>query len=124
MESMEPDPDWDADANAAVVETFAALDEETTVRVWGADWCPDTRETLPALAAALEAAGVDDERVEVVSVDREKNGPGTEEYDVEYIPTVVVERDGERLARFVESADVSVPVYMAERLDADGRGDD
>jgi hypothetical protein len=50
--------------------------------------------------------------------DGSKTGPGVEEYGIEYIPTVVVERadTGEEVARFVESEDRPIAVYLAEQL--------
>lgn len=116
MESMEPDPDWDAAAHEDVVEAFAALGDDVTITVWGADWCPDTRQALPAFAAALEAADLDWDHVEQVSVDKDKNGRGTEEYGIELIPSIVIERDGEEIARFVEEEDVPAAVYLASQF--------
>lgn len=116
MESMEPTPDWDADAHRDVVDAFADLDGDVVIKVWGADWCPDTRDELPDFAAALAAAEFDDERIEQYEVDRDKNGPGTEAYDIEYIPSVVVERDGEEIARFVEEESVPAAVHLADQF--------
>ncbi|MFW6002954.1 MAG: thioredoxin family protein [Halanaeroarchaeum sp.] len=116
MESMEPDPDWDVDAHRDVVEAFADLDEDVVITVWGADWCPDTRDQLPEFAAALEAAGIESGRVTQVAVDREKDGEGTDEYGIEYIPSIVVERDGEELARFVEEESVPAAVHLASQF--------
>lgn len=117
LETMEPDPVWDADAHEDTVDTLAALaeDGDLTIRVWGADWCGDCRSELPQFAAALDAAGLLD-AVEAYPVDREKDGELTGEYGVEYIPTIVIERDGEEIARFVESEPVPAAVYLADQV--------
>jgi thiol-disulfide isomerase/thioredoxin len=122
MESTEPTPTWDAAAHSETVDAFEAAVGEVTYRVWGADWCGDCRSTLPDFFAALEAAGVPDDKVEVYEVDEEKQGEGVEAYDVTHIPTIVAERDetGEEVARFEESEDQPAAQYVAERLlDAD-----
>lgn len=114
---MEPSPEWDADDHADAVEALGR--DGLAFRVWGADWCGDCREQLPAFAAALDAAGVPAERIEQYPVEREdgeKTGPNVEAYGIEYIPTVVVERDGEERARFVEDADESIAEYLTDRL--------
>jgi thioredoxin-like negative regulator of GroEL len=111
---MEPNPAWDAVAHE---ETVEALSEEGLVfKIWGADWCGDCRKQLPDFAAALDAAGVPGERIEQFPVDRDKEGPGVEAYGVEFIPTVVVERDGAEVARFVEAEPVSIAVFLADQL--------
>ncbi len=118
LETMRPNPAWDADSYPEVVEALSR--DGLTFNVWGGDWCKDCRARLPDFGAALAAAGVAEERVEHYPVEKEadgsKVGPRVEEYGIELIPTVVVERDGEEVARFVEKEDVPIAVYLAERL--------
>ena len=119
LETMEPNSSWDPVAYQDAVDTLG--EEEYVFKVWGGDWCKDCRSQLPDFAAALEAAGVPDTNVEHYPVEKEddgsKTGPGVEEYDVELIPTVVVELDGEEVARFVEEEDLPIAVYLAEQLE-------
>lgn len=116
LETMAPTPTWDAAAHEETVETFESLRDRITVHVWGGDWCPDCRSQLPDFAAALSAAEVPDDAVHQHALDRDKEGDLVDEYDVEYIPTVVVEVDGEAVARFVESADRPIAETLADRL--------
>lgn len=115
---MTPDPVWDADANAETVATLADHDDLRYL-VWAGDWCSDCRQLLPEFAAALAAAGVPEERIEQFPVEKEngrKVGPGVEEYGIELIPTVVVEREGEELFRYVEDEGLPVATYVARVL--------
>jgi thiol-disulfide isomerase/thioredoxin len=112
LETMTPNPEWEGDD--ATLSPLA--DDRLTFRVWGGDWCGDCQRQLPDFAAALDAAGVPDERIEQYPVDDDKQGELTDEYGVEYIPTVVVERDGEEVARFVEEEDQPIAQYLAARL--------
>lgn len=141
LETMRPNPVWDATAYEDAVDTFARLRDGLAVKVWCGDWCPDCRSQLPDFAAALAAADVPADRIHQYPVrtadDGSKVGPGVEEYDVEYIPTVVVElatpgdtddasgarvephaATGEEVARFVEDADVPIVVDLARQLEA------
>lgn len=138
LETMEPNPVWTADAYADTVDTIAEHGG-LVYKIWGGDWCKDCRSQLPAFGAALEAAGVSEDRIEHHPTEKEddgsKTGPGVEEYGIEYIPTVVVERSSrsdtagatgdeseadtatdDELARFVEEAEVPVAVALAEEL--------
>lgn len=117
---MQPNPVWTEEAYSDAVDVFRRLSGEVTYRVWGGDWCRDCRALLPDFAAALEAAGVPESRIEQYPTEKRddgtKVGPEVEEYGIEAIPTVVAERDGEELARFVESETAPIPVYMARQL--------
>ncbi|WP_135363232.1 thioredoxin family protein [Halosimplex halophilum] len=121
LETMDPNPVWTEEAYAETVDVLAALGDELTYKVWGGDWCIDCRSQLPDFGAALDAAGVPDHRIEEYAVEKEEDGtkvgPKVEEYDIEYIPTVVVERNGEEVARFVEEEPVPIAVYLARELD-------
>ncbi|MDQ2048982.1 thioredoxin domain-containing protein [Natronolimnohabitans sp. A-GB9] len=118
LETMRPNPTWDAASYEDAVDTLEAHNDDLVYKIWGGDWCKDCRKLLPDLGAALEAADVSDERIEEFALDQDKEGPGVEEYDIEYIPTVVVENDdGEEVVRFVESEDLPPAVWLAERLE-------
>jgi thioredoxin 1 len=115
LKTLEPNPAWAAGAHEETVDVFEAYDD-LVYKVWAGDWCPDCRSQLPDFAAALDAAEVPKERIEHYELDSDKEGPGVEEYGIEYIPTVVVERDGTEVCRFVESESVPIAVYLAEQL--------
>jgi thiol-disulfide isomerase/thioredoxin len=122
LETMRPNPAWTDAGYEDSVATFAALADEIEVHVWGGDWCKDCRAQLPDFGAALAAAGVPDERVHHYPVEKHddgsKSGEKVDEYGIERIPTVVVQRDGAELARFVEEASVPIVVHLADQLDA------
>ena len=117
LETMEPNPVWSGEAHEDTVETLRRFDD-VIYKVWGGDWCGDCRSQLPDFAAALAAADVPEDRIEHYPVDQDKQGEGVAMYDIEYIPTVVVERDGEELARFVEEAEEPIAITLAKRLES------
>jgi thiol-disulfide isomerase/thioredoxin len=117
LETLEPNPVWMADAYADTVATLEAYNTAVIYKVWGGDWCKDCRAQLPDFGAALEAASVPESHIEHYPVDEDKEGPGVEEYDIEYIPTVVVERNGEEIVRFVEEEPEPIAVWIADRLE-------
>jgi thiol-disulfide isomerase/thioredoxin len=120
LETMRPNPVWTAEAYEDALDVWREVADEVTVKVWGGDWCKDCRSQLPDFGAGLDAAGVTDvEHYPVVKEDDgSKTGPAVEAYGIELIPTVVVEIDGEEVARFVEEADRPILVYLADELEA------
>ncbi|WP_135663066.1 thioredoxin family protein [Halorhabdus rudnickae] len=117
LETMEPNPVWSADAHEETVEILRGFDD-VTYKVWGGDWCGDCRSLLPDFGAALDAADVSENHIEHYPLDQDKQGEGVAEYGIEYIPTVVVERDGEEIARFVEDEGEPIAVYLARQLES------
>lgn len=119
LETIRPNPTWDAASYEDVVDTLAAAD--LTYHVWGGDWCSDCRQQLPDFAAALTAAEVPDDRIHVHPVTRGddgKVGELVEEYGVELIPTVVVEdASGEEVARYVEREVLPIGPYIADAVE-------
>jgi len=118
LETLEPNPVWAGEAHEETVETLSAHDD-LVYHVWGGDWCKDCRAQLPDFGAALSAADIPGERVVHYEVDQDKQGPGVEEYGIEFIPTVVVERDGEEIARFIEEEPVPIAVFLARQIRAE-----
>ncbi|WP_049983609.1 hypothetical protein [Halorubrum sp. BV1] len=102
----------------AVIDALAA--DDYRFKVWGGDWCGDCQQQLPAFAAALDAASVSDDRIDEFPVTKGpdgKEGPQVEAYEIDRIPTVVVETpNGEEVARFVEEAEGSIAEELARQL--------
>ncbi|TYL36626.1 thioredoxin family protein [Natronococcus pandeyae] len=119
LETMRPNPTWDAASYEDTVDTLATHDD-LTYKVWGGDWCKDCRALLPDFGAALEAADVPAERIDEIALDQDKQGPGVDEYEIEYIPTIVVEDEsGDEITRFVEEEDVPPAVWLAQELESE-----
>jgi len=120
LATLTPADDWDPDAHADAVAALAALGPDDRLLLWCDDGCKDCRALLPGFAAALDAAGVPDDRVVQYEVERlpegRKRGPQVEAYGVERIPTVVVERDGVEVARYVEGDGGAIAEALAEAL--------
>lgn len=116
LEAMTPNPVWVADAYVETVSILRAYNNAVVYKIWGGDWCKHTRGQLPDFAAALEAADVPAGRIKEHVVDESKQGAGVDSYEIERIPTVVIEHNGEPLGRYVEEDDQPIAVWAADRL--------
>jgi thioredoxin 1 len=117
LRTMQPDPTWDPTAHAETVTAFEAIAERVTVHIWGGDWCGDCRRELPKVAAALRAAEIPTDAINQHEVDQDTQGDLVGVYNVTKIPTIVLEIDGETVARFEEHADRPAPEFLAAALD-------
>lgn len=97
-EEAAPDPE--------VSRQLAEVDPGAQVTVYLGTWCGDSRREVPRMWAAFDIAGELPFEVRHVAVDRAKEAPGDllHGVDLEYVPTIVVTRDGEEVGRIVESA--------------------
>lgn len=124
LETFAPAPDWSPAAHRTAVDALASLGGADRVLVWCDDGCSDCRALLPDFAAALEAAGIEG-RVTAYAVERlpegEKRGPKVDEYGIERIPTVVIERYGTQIARFEEGDGGPIAESLARQLQSAGR---
>ncbi|MBX0296509.1 thioredoxin [Haloarcula nitratireducens] len=121
LETLKPNPVWVEDAYDDTVDALRKRKDELEYHIWGGDWCIDCRAQLPDFGAALEAAGIPEERVHQYPVGREDDGsklwPKVEAYKIELIPTVIVERDDEEVARFVEEEPIPIAVHLVDQLE-------
>jgi len=117
---MAPNPSWNPEEHESVVNAWAEVADEITIQIWGGDWCDDCVEQLPDFSATLAAAGISEDQIQQYPVEKlddgSKAGPKVSEYGIEWIPTVVVERDGEEIARFVEKEDRPIAVHLADQF--------
>lgn len=121
LKCMRPDSRWQPNsAEQEAIETLRPRIDELSILVWGADWCGDCKAALPLFAAALERLNIDPEKVTQHEVqkldDGSKAGPQVTEYDIKFIPTIVLERNGQEIARFVESGEDPAIVDLAIQI--------
>lgn len=111
--------DPDAAAALATVEPGAEV-----VVVMGT-WCSDSAREVPRLWRALDqVGGVVPFDIVYEAVDRSKNRPKelVDEYDLQYVPTFIVRRDGHEVGRVVEHAPHGIEVDLLALLTGKASG--
>lgn len=110
-EQAQPDP--------TVAAALARVAPGAEVRIYLGTWCGDSRREVPRLWKAFDLAGELPFRVTHVGVDRSKEAPGSllDGVDLEYVPTIVVLRDGREVGRIVESAPGGVERALLDLLE-------
>jgi thiol-disulfide isomerase/thioredoxin len=97
MESYRPD--------SAVVAALNACQAETTITVALATWCPDSKQHVPRLLKALDAAENNHLHIKLIAIGRKFREPAEtiSQHKIVHVPTVIVERDGIEIRRIVEN---------------------
>ncbi len=108
------------DSSAALGLAQVSPGAEVTV-VLGT-WCGDSRRGVSRWFRALDLAGQVPFTVHYLAVDRAKEGPGTSDLAIEYVPTFIVSRDGAEVGRVVESAPQGIEVAVLELLTGETSG--
>jgi thiol-disulfide isomerase/thioredoxin len=90
--------------DAAAVAAIRAAPKTYTILLVMGTWCPDSKREVPRYFATARAAGISDQALTMIGVDRtKKDSEGlTEKWNITRVPTFVFFRDGKEIGRFVE----------------------
>lgn len=89
-----------------IAQTINAFD----ITVFMGTWCSDSQREIPQLYKILEAADYNMSKLKVIAVDRDKKTPNSleEGYHIELVPTIIFNKNGKEVNRFVEFAQESL----------------
>ena len=74
------------------------------ITVFLGTWCEDSHRDFPRLMKVLEEANYPTDKVTIIGVNRKKESPNGEEgkYNIQKVPTIIVEKYGKELGRIIE----------------------
>lgn len=99
--------------DSTTIEVLAPKLKDVSIKVFMGTWCSDSQREIPALYKILDAAKFDFTRLSMVAVSHDKDTPDQLEkgLDIEYVPTIIIYKEGKEIGRFVE--------YAQENLEKD-----
>ena len=108
--SAEPSFAWFAENQKGYTPYAAALQALKTNKdslnflVFGGTWCGDTKFILPKFFSLTDAAGVTQDKITLLGVDRSKKTIQhlSETFNIINVPTIIVLKDGKEIGRVVE----------------------
>ncbi|WP_299767382.1 thioredoxin family protein [uncultured Dokdonia sp.] len=94
---------------------------QTDITVFMGTWCEDSQREVPAFFKALDVAGIDASTINLITVSEDKLAPADllEGRNVEYVPTIIFEKEGKELGRIVEYSIFSIEQDMAKILNGE-----
>lgn len=105
--------------DAATVKKLSGLiTPNVSFRLIAGTWCDDSREEMPRLFPLLTAIGVNTDAIEMWGVNRSKREPAETVLAnaIEYVPTLIVLRNGKEIGRIVEHPKASWEADLAAIL--------
>ena len=97
--------------NAETVKQYTAGKDAVNLIVFGGTWCGDTQALLPKFFATADAAGIADNHITLIGVDRNKKTLYnlSEAFGIVNVPTFIVMKDGKEVGRVVEYGKTGSP---------------
>ncbi len=88
------------------IEKLKTVKAKTTVKIFMATWCPDSKREVPHFFKIVRQAHLEPVlKIEMWAVDRQKKSPNdiAKKYHIRYVPTFIFLRNGKEIGRIVES---------------------
>ena len=91
--------------NTATITELKKHIGDVSVSIYMGTWCSDSQQHVPSFYKILEALNFDEQKVNLIALDRGKETPDHLEKDmnIERVPTFIFYRNGKELHRIVES---------------------
>ncbi len=92
--------------DTTIIEVLTTKLNEVSIKVFMGTWCSDSQKEVPALYKILDAAKYDYSKLTIVAVSHDKDTPEHLEkgMDIQYVPTIILYKEGKEIGRFVEFA--------------------
>ena len=89
---------------AAALQSLKTNKDSLQFLVFGGTWCHDTQFILPKFFSLSDAAGVSQNQITLLGVDRSKKTIQhlSETFNILNVPTIIVLKDGKEIGRVVE----------------------
>lgn len=100
--------------DTTAIQAIKPLLKDVSLKVFMGSWCEDSQREVPALFRILDAANYDYDKLELIAVTHDKDTPqGYEtDFNIEYVPTIILSRKGEVLNRIVEYPQITLEKDM------------
>ena len=108
--------------DTVTVNTIKEDLSKATITVFMGTWCEDSQREVPAFYKVLELAGIDASTLKLITITEGKDAPEEliKENDIQYVPTIIFEKDGTELGRIVEYSIFSMEKDIEKILTGDG----
>lgn len=108
------------------VDYLQTQKDSLTLNIFFGNWCRESKKYIPGLMKLLQVADSDLIEVKYIAVDLQKKNPDLflNEFDIKYIPTVVVLKGNVEIGRIEEKPHQLIDTDLVQILKKASRNDD
>ena len=115
--AMEPFKEWydleyeEYSPDQTVIEKLKKhINDVLRIKIVMGSWCSDSQREVPRFFRIMDDAGIPDEKVELISVNRDKKIPGMDiiALKIERVPTFIVYDGIKELGRIIETPEKKI----------------
>lgn len=101
-----------------VITTLSTLNQDYQLKVFLGTWCEDSHRLIPQLSKVLNELKFPIESLQLYALNRDKKSKSEAEqpFKIQFVPTIVVIKNGEEAGRIVETVQKSVEADLLNIL--------
>lgn len=87
-----------------ILEQIKELSDSIDIQIFMGTWCSDSRREVPRFLKILDVSEFEQNKLQIINVDRKKKSPTHEEKDkdINFVPTFIINKNGNETGRIVE----------------------
>lgn len=87
-----------------LLEQIKELSDSIDIQIFMGTWCSDSRREVPRFLKILDILEFEQNKLQIINVDRKKKSPTHEEKDkdINFVPTFIINKNGNETGRIVE----------------------
>lgn len=87
-----------------ILEQIKELSDSIDIQIFMGTWCSDSRREVPRFLKILDVSEFEQNKLQIINVDRKKKSPTHEEKDkdINFVPTFIINKNGDEIGRIVE----------------------
>ncbi len=92
------------EADKFILEQIKELSDSIDIQIFMGTWCSDSRREVPRFLRILDELKFEQNKLQIINVDRKKESPTHEERDnnINFVPTFIIMKNGNEIGKIVE----------------------
>ena len=87
-----------------IIKQIQELIDSIYIQIFMGTWCSDSRREVPRFIKILDLSEFDQNKIQIIYLNREKDSPGHEEKEknIDFVPTFIINKNNNEIGRIVE----------------------